>query len=445
MPEHALDVDSIERLIVDLQGCAIRSEPQDESDARAILQELVGSLNGAGEASRTAIEGRLEFLHPLIPASEIHSRLWGKNGDAPAAAVIEAGSPRQREFDLPREILRLRDLHPRDEALRIAVALGGGATPADHVEAIVDRAYDRAPRDVATRYDVEVRKEADQAPLRPALDLHSDSVQPARPDYTVANIIRRRGTHMFWAEPSAGKTWIMLEAMHELLLGDDDAGACLLEHPELRIHRRYERVVWIATEEESGTLRYKADAVLRGLGSPTLAGRFLYYFAPDRRRPITLLDLPEICDLHKPDAIVLDSLTGLRPRQLDGQRVQWDRDNDATNTIALMLRGLAAERDTDVFVIHHTGRDVQRGYRGPTDWWASADVMVGFQPDGGRTKVVVEKNRDGKRIEPFYLTPEWSGDSYTCKYDGNAAASKLTPTAEKILTFLQARGGPAAQ
>jgi hypothetical protein len=272
-----------------------------------------------------------------------------------------------------------------------------------------------------------------------SVDLYGPDVIPAPPDFTVANLIRRSGLHLVWAEPGGGKTWALLRWAHELMLSPRPSR--LTGHPDLWINRGWSRVLWIATEEDAGTLRYKADMVLRGLDG-RLDGQIRHLFAPGPGRRITLDDLPAIIETDGPfDAVILDSLTGLRPRMVGSERVRWDVDNDAANEMCLRLRALAMEHNLAIFIVHHTSRKGSEGsYRGPTDWWASADVMFGLVPDGGRTKVVVEKNRDGRRIAPFYLTPTWAGDTYTLDYDGGACPVKLTPTANKVLAFYQGRG-----
>ncbi len=274
--------------------------------------------------------------------------------------------------------------------------------------------------------------------LGPALDLYDPSVVPVKPEFAVANLIRRAGLHLIWAEPSAGKTWTLLRWAHEMMLPPEVQRAKLTEHPELWINRRWARVLWIATEEDAETLRYKADYIRRGLDVDGLDGTILYRFAADTRRRLTLDDLPELIEQDGPlDAIVLDSLTGLRPKTVNGERVRWDVDNDAANELCIRLRGLACKHALALALVHHTGRDTSRGYRGPTDWWASADVMLGLVPDAGRTKVMLEKNRDGKRLAPFFVTPSWEGDRYTLDYGGAAVSAKLTKTAEAVLAFFR--------
>jgi hypothetical protein len=270
------------------------------------------------------------------------------------------------------------------------------------------------------------------------IDLHDPSIVGVRPEFTVKNLIRRAGLHLAWAEPSAGKTWTLARWLHELLV--DTGCGRLAGHPELWINRRLDRVLWIATEEDASTMKYKVDWICRGLDIDPPRGKFMYLYAAQSGRRITIDDLPELLAASRYDVVVLDSLTGLRPKTVAGERVRWDIDNDAANELCLRLRGLATEYQVAIVLIHHTGRDTTKGYRGPTDWWASADVMFGFVPDGGRTKVIVEKNRDGKRVPPFYLTPSWDGDVYTLAYDGAATEAKLTPTATKVLAWFRGTG-----
>jgi len=350
-----------------------------------------------------------------------------------------------RHDELRGYTLRLRSLLPQQETLALARALAHrwGMLPGREaeVDSLVHGAYRRPARDVATEFD---RESGLVLPTAPApVDLYSPEIVPVQPEFTVGNFIRRSGLHLVWAQPSAGKTWTLLWAIHELMV------ACrrtrLLGHPELAVRRGYRRVLWVATEESASTLRYKADQVRRGLGTldepADLDGQLLYLFAADLRRRINIYDLPYLIEQYGPlDAIVLDSLTGLRPKTVAGQKVNWDLDNDASNELCLFLRGLATEHATDIILVHHSGRDTSR-YRGATDWWASADVMVGLVPDSGRTKIVVEKNRDGKRVPPFLLEPSWGGGAYRLDYVGSAGPDiKVTPTARKIEAWMQGRG-----
>jgi len=284
--------------------------------------------------------------------------------------------------------------------------------------------------------------ETERGPRRPGLtgaDVFSASVQPRHPKFAVDHLLRLAGLHLVWAQPSGGKTWTLLRWMMEMLLAEGPI--TLTGNADLRVRSRYRKVLWISTEEDTPGIRAKADMVCQGLGVKRPDGAFVHFWASAPGRRITLDDLPAILQDQGPvDAIVLDSLTGLRPKTVGGQRVQWDRDNDAANDQCLALRGLASTHETAIIIVHHTGRETEKGYRGPTDYWASVDVMLGLVPDraAGKTKVYPQKNRDGIVLDSFYLVPRWGPDGFQLDYDGQA--KPLTPATEKVLLFVRARG-----
>ncbi len=275
------------------------------------------------------------------------------------------------------------------------------------------------------------------------VDLFGQEVRPELPEFSVDGLVGRGGVHLVWAPPGSLKTWAMLNLAHQLLL--TPRPLCLWGVPQLRINRTYRRLLWIGTEETAGVLRSKADRVRRGLerNRGSIAwGELHYVWASEPRRRITVLDLPDLLAAHgRFDGVVLDSLTGLRPRELDGKPVRWDLDNDASNTLCLMLRGLAASADVDLFLAHHSGKD-QKAYRGGVEWWASADVMAGLTREEDRVRVLIEKSRDGRIVPAFNLVPAWSEEGFVLTYDGPAAkASRLPPSAERAQAVLRERGG----
>jgi hypothetical protein len=227
--------------------------------------------------------------------------------------------------------------------------------------------------------------------------------------------------------------------VHEMLC--DTGTGRLFKHPGLWINRRWKRVLWIATEECGDELRYQAEQVLKGLGKDKLDGELHYVFAAEAGNRLSLDDLPELIERDGPwDAIILDSLTGLRPKVVNGERVRWDVDNDAANEACLKLRGLSAKHQVCFLIVHHSGRDTSR-YRGATDWWASADSMIGLTPDGGRVKIEVEKVRGGKKPAAFTLEPNWAADgSFSLTYAGTAAPAKLSESGKAMLVHLKAKG-----
>ena len=58
------------------------------------------------------------------------------------------------------------------------------------------------------------------------------SVAPEAPEFTVDGFLQRGGLHLWWAVPSAGKTYVALGLVHQLL---STTSATLFDHPSLTI------------------------------------------------------------------------------------------------------------------------------------------------------------------------------------------------------------------
>jgi len=265
-----------------------------------------------------------------------------------------------------------------------------------------------------------------------ATGVRLDDVEPTYPEWLVRDLLPVVGTVMFWAAPNAGKTYLLLRAAYEMLA--EPQPEHLWTHPDLHIGRNVGRVLWIATEEVDGRLSARRQAVQAGLGHPSIPGDLLHFFAADADHPITLLDLPEILERYAPVQLVIcDSLTGLRPRVLDGRRISWDLDNDSTNELCLILRGLAERHRTCIVVVHHTARR-ETGYRGPIEWQASVDVMFGLESDPvtGQRTVSIQKNREGRILRDFRLALDWTPDGFVVDYNGDTV-DDATAHAQAIL------------
>ena len=85
--------------------------------------------------------------------------------------------------------------------------------------------------------------------------------------------------------------------MHELLM--KERRPCLVGHPDLTINSGAEGVLWVGTEEDTPTLRFKADQVLKGLGNPILGGTLLHLWAlGNSSNLVKLTDLPKILEIR---------------------------------------------------------------------------------------------------------------------------------------------------
>jgi hypothetical protein len=427
-------VESVLRAI----AAALHADPKVAEVARVL--RVPGTVNVKRNALCTVLQdgGPRYQLADFINAGLFIERANSNghhNARLDTAVVLEGVPEGSRDHDLFRLACKLRRADiPQEVALKLVVEAAAKCNPpfGEQVAAEkVSRAYKRYQAKADDKMEIEPRI------IPTAVDLYT--VPPTQPEFTVSRFIRRRGLHVIWAAPGVGKTYSLLYVVHALLGLTERR---LFEHPKLEINTRYRRVLWLGCEEDAGTLRAKADMVLRGLGLDHLSGQIMFLWAPDPKFPITLMDLDRILEEQGPfDAVVIDTLTGLLPAEMGREQVRWDADNAAVTTVCLMLRALAATRNVDLFLNHHTGRDTAKGYRGPTAWWGAADMLIGLTPnEGGSVTVLVEKCRDDGRVAPFILKPTWGLDGFRVTYEGAALSTKLKPTQAAVDAILRERG-----
>ncbi len=246
-------------------------------------------------------------------------------------------------------------------------------------------------------------------------DLADPELRATPPEWFVRDLVLKKGLHLVWAQPGGYKTRLTARIMLELLTHDKrrDPSHTLLGNPDWPIMDQLGRVLMLTTEEDKGELRFVINTVERGWGAVLPHERWQHVYAHQLRldRALTIDDLPTLLDMVGPvDMVVLDSLTGLRPK--DGG-TQWDVDNEAANIMCLKLRRMIADRGLSLWVIHHSDKLV-KNYRGPTEWWASADVMFGLlahydkDNDKNLIKLLPQKARGGRVHKPAYIEPVWT-------------------------------------
>ncbi len=396
---------------------------------RAVLGGIL--LDNRGLSRATGILQSKDFYresHRLI--FEAMLRLAGGGRAIDTVTLKDALAGKLRDAGGHRYISRLIDGIPRlaniEHHAKIARRKAALRKRRSAAETFLGNIVSGAEEEALASSALDLRdKLVDDIDLPRPVNLHRAGAKRESPEFVVDGFSRRKGLRVVWAPPAGGKTHLMLRFVHELLM--DPYPARLFGHPEMVIRRGYKRVLWIATEESEGLLGKKADMVCRGLGDPALAGELLHLFAADARQRITLNNLPALLENEGPfDQVVLDSLTGLRPKLVNGERIRWDLDNDAANDQCLLLRGLAEKHELEITIVHHTGREEGKGYRGPIEWKSSADIMIGLVPQDGDdiVKVQIDKNRDGPKLKPFLLRKSWGPEGFYLEYSGEATSTK---------------------
>jgi len=200
--------------------------------------------------------------------------------------------------------------------------------------------------------------------------------------YTVLRVVPRRGLIVLWGASGSGKTFVALDLAAAVSRGTPWAG-----------HRtRRGTVVYICTE---GALQTRAKAYLKhhDLSEDELEGLHILPAG------INLLASEEV-------EILIADLRGLAKRVGGIAVITLDTLNRAIpggdeNSSEDMGRAIAAAKrieealDCAVILVHHGGKDAQRGPRGHSSLKAAADAELMVERDGEVRTVKVEKSRDG--------------------------------------------------
>jgi hypothetical protein len=284
--------------------------------------------------------------------------------------------------------------------------------------------------------------EASQHPCARVLaEIPSEAIE-----YSVRDFLRRRGVHVIYGPSSAGKTFLLLRVVAELLAG---TSVDLFGHPHLRMLMPWRRVLWVSAEETGGRLRARWDMVLAGMATSAEnhGGGLLYRWAFEENAPVTLDRLEQVLDVDGDvAAVVLDSWTALAPPTFEGRTVEWDADNYATRRLLGRLRELVERRHLVLLIVHHTGKDLERGPRGPSELVNGADTVIRLEPKPqNHLRVVVEKQRDGPVLPAFVLKRSFDTGAYRARYEEPEEKTvRLTAGQAQVLAFLTGRGTASA-
>lgn len=322
----------------------------------------------------------LEFHPDDVPVAEPPAWIL----HAPDRPSTNNGESERPRHDRLRDLVwKLTGTLTEAEALTIARAMaeswGLDAKRDGEVERLVRGAFEKK-REASPRIEV--------------VDI--SSVEPEPPSWTVDGFVEQGKLSMWWAGPGVGKSYLALALVAQLMRSGSGS---LWGHDGLRIRRSYRRVLWISGEESAGRVAWRWQRVRRGVGDPE--GELLHVWAPGKPR-VSLFNLPQLIEEHEPDAIVIDPLRVLLPDEWGERPVNWDSDTAACHHVAALIRGAAADRGADLFLLHHP-RKAGDTYGGPVSWEAAVDVMVGLRRKGEVITACVEKLREGKRPEPFHL------------------------------------------
>ena len=223
--------------------------------------------------------------------------------------------------------------------------------------------------------------------------------------YLIKNWLRRGQTSMIYGPSNVGKSFFVIDLVYSITTGEEWNG--------YRVKQG--KVLYIATEGHSGLgQRLEALKVLRGV--PPNYSDDQWQVLPEKIDLYASEGLQEVRELlgdHSFDLIIIDTLA---------MALGSGSENDNT-TINAFLRNLSVLRglsDAHIMLIHHTGKDHERGARGHSSLQAAVDTEISLKSEDGLVCVSTTKQRDYQRADKLYfylesavLGIDTDGDEFT--------------------------------
>lgn len=207
------------------------------------------------------------------------------------------------------------------------------------------------------------------------------------PAYVLRPLLARRAVHVVYGDANCGKTFFTLDISARIACGGDWQGRLIEAAP----------VLYVAAEGFGGLPKRLRALVQQYPGLPAAPLHIV-------RQSVDLIDavvdlIALANDLSNDRAlglIVLDTLA-----QTIGGR---DENSSDMATYVQRATALAHKTDAPVLIVHHAGKDVQRGARGHSALRGNVDAVYRINADeNGVRTVVAEKCRDDT-VMPFCYT-----------------------------------------
>ena len=311
-------------------------------------------------------------------------------------------------------ILEGVDLH--GSTMRLAASLAASKVPTKVNEDVIRAlmTHSNAPRD--ERFDLRFEDiprvvkdgEAKFAP-KPSGPIEiipaSEFAKRPRPEWIIKGILPRAELGVLYGESGAGKSFVALDMVWHIALA--------LEWHGRRV--RGCRVVYVVAEGVGGfQTRLQALSKHRGVDLAR-APIGIMSAAPNLLEGGEETIITAIQATGGAGLVVIDTLAQTTPGANE------NTSEDMGKALAAVKR-ISAEVAAMVLVIHHAGKDLDRGARGWSGLKAAADVQIAVgRPGGGDERVVrLEKSKDGLdgieypfRLDSVYLGEDGDGDAIT--------------------------------
>jgi hypothetical protein len=290
--------------------------------------------------------------------------------------------------------------------------------------------------------DNEETQEEKASPRRKfTMDLAGDIVLDTGCQYLIKSLMPSRGVMVLYGQSGTGKSFLALDAALHVAAGRSWAGKKVSRGIDLKVENGIERevkrgVVYIASEGGHG-FKKRIVAAMRERKIPASVPFALITDAPklgdngcELDKLIAAIERQEdLCG--KPRLIIFDTLACSLHDLNESDSSHMSRFTDKAKAIGKRFKAL-------VLLVHHSGKDEERGMRGSSALRAAVDATwhVKFDADDGRS-FNIEKMKDGASgydigfsLEDTTLGTDTDGDTITTKVIGLADDPILAGTAE---------------
>ena len=206
--------------------------------------------------------------------------------------------------------------------------------------------------------------------------------------YVVKGWLRNGQTSMIYGPSNVGKSFFVIDLVYHVATGQSWNGC----------RTNQGRVLYIATEGQSG-FGQRIEALKREKGFTDKFDIHDFLVLPEKVNLLHQEYLEDLGDLLEYDdfsLIVIDTVA---------MAIGSGSENDNT-TIASFLRALEFLRgssDAHILLVHHTGKEQERGARGHSSLQAAVDTEIALKADNGLVIVNQTKQRDYQKCDKLYF------------------------------------------
>ena len=221
--------------------------------------------------------------------------------------------------------------------------------------------------------------------MRPSAELHA--LPPMQ--WLVRGVLPSEGLAAIYGESGSGKTFLALDLCAAVADGAEWFGYRVQAAP----------VVYVALEGEHGlSQRVRAWEIRNHRSFPNRA-RFVLRASFDLRHADDVEALAEgIRDLGLAGGlVVIDTLNRAAPGADENSSAEMGKIIEATKRLRDDLGGI-------VLLVHHSGKDADRGMRGHSSLYAALDAVIAVSRKGGREwRIAKAKDGEDGKEHPFEL------------------------------------------